>query len=104
MASKNLNLSLGKIGSQLSAAGQKVTRYSTLIFIVLLLGMYSFLMFRINALNGSEPTDEAVAERLQSTKRPKIDQSAVDKIEQLQDNSVEVQTLFDEARENPFHE
>ena len=102
MASKNLDIS--SIVSKLGTIKQKASKYLTLAFIVLVLGMYSFLVFRINNLISSDPSDDAVTEKLQTVQRPKIDQSAVDKIQQLQDNSTDVQTLFKAARENPFQE
>lgn len=102
MASKSLNLD--SIVTKLNTLKQSGIHYLSLIFIVLLLGMYSFLVFRINNLVSSEPSDEAVSEKLQTVTRPKIDQAAIDKIQQLQDNSTDVQTLFKAARDNPFQE
>lgn len=102
MAGKNLDL--GAFGPKLKALGTKLGKYTGIIFVVGLLGMYSFLVFRINNLTTGEPSEDAVAEKLQTVARPRIDESAVDKIEQLEDNSTEVKSLFDTARDNPFHE
>lgn len=102
MASKSLNIQ--SVIHKFNAVVQYVLRYMKLIFIVVLLAMYGFLVFRINTLTGAEPSDEAIAEKLQTVQRPKIDKSAVEKIQQLQDNSSEVQSLFQAARDNPFHE
>ena len=102
MASKALNLD--GIFGKLSSVKNIFTKYLTLIFIVILLGMYSLLVFRINVLVSVEPTEDAINEKLQTVQRPKIDQSAVARIRQLQDNSVDVQALFKEARDNPFQE
>jgi len=68
------------------------------------LGVYSFIVFRINSLITAEPTDEQIIEKLQTVQRPKIDQVSIDKINQLSDNSVEVKAIFKEARQNPFQE
>ncbi len=83
---------------------KKSARYAAFILILILLGMYSFLVLRINSLTRGEPSDDAVKEKLQTVSRPKIDKTAVDKIQRLQDNSVQVQSLFQTARDNPFHE
>jgi hypothetical protein len=83
---------------------QKVRRYVALIFIVGIAAMYGFLVFRINSLATSEPTEDAVMEELQTVQRPRIDQDALNKIQQLQDSNVEVQALFKHARDNPFQE
>jgi hypothetical protein len=101
---KSKNLDLKAIPTMFAGLIQKLRRYTVVIFIVVLVSIYSFLVFRINMLTSQEPTDDAVTEKLQTVKRPKIDQSAVDKIQQLQDNSVEVQSLFQHARDNPFQE
>ncbi len=79
-------------------------RYSTFIFIVSFLVIYSFLVFRINILNRREPTDSAITAKLQSVQRPRIDQSVLNKIQALQDQNVQVQALFKQARDNPFSE
>lgn len=82
----------------------RVRRYAVFIFIVVLLLLYSWLVFRINTLNNTGPSDDAVTQKLQTVRRPKIDQTDIDKLQQLQDNSVQVKTLFQQARDNPFHE
>jgi hypothetical protein len=79
-------------------------RYLSFILVLLSLGVYSFIVFRINSLITAEPTDEQIIEKLQTVQRPKIDQVSIDKINQLSDNSVEVKAIFKEARQNPFQE
>jgi len=44
----------------------------------------------------------SVAKTEESTKAVRIDKSTVDKLNSLQDNSVQVQAIFNEARNNPF--
>jgi hypothetical protein len=102
MASKNINPST--LGKQLKAAGQKLMSYLGLIVVIVILGMYSFLVFRINNLTTAEPPEDAIAEKLKTVQRPKIDQQVVERVQSLEDNSVEVKALFQEARDNPFSE
>lgn len=83
---------------------QSLRKYSPLMFIVALVSIYGFLVFRVNSLTSSELNEDAITEKLQTVKRPKIDQSAVEKLEQLEDSNIEVKTLFQHARENPFQE
>lgn len=83
---------------------KQIRQYLPLIFIVGLLSLYGFLVFRINSVSSADPSDEAVTEKLKTVQRPKIDQATIDKLQQLQDNSSEVQTLFQAARDNPFQE
>lgn len=81
-----------------------VKRYAVLLFIIILLGIFGFLVFRINQYSRIEPNEDAIQEKLQSAQRPKVDQSSLNKIQQLQDQNVQVQSLFDAARKNPFNE
>jgi len=79
-------------------------RYRVILFIVALVGLYSVLVLRINMLNNQVPDDNAVTTELQAVHPPKLDPTIVTKIQQLQDNSVDVQALFNQARNNPFQE
>ena len=99
-----MNISLKSLQPKIVGVLHVLQRYMVLIFIFAFVGIYGFLVFRINTLAASEPTEEAVQERLETVQRPRIDQDAVDKIEQLEEQNIEVQTLFNEARKNPFNE
>ena len=48
------------------------------------------------------PNDQAVSGQINTANLPKIGEIQVDQIKTLQDNSVSVQTLFEQARNNPF--
>lgn len=99
---KNLNLKANL--KKLINFFRGLKRYEVFLFIIFFALLYGFLIFRINRLSSMEPSDDAVSEKLQTVKRPKIDQASIDKIQQLQDQNVEVKSLFDQARSNPFAE
>lgn len=101
---KDLKINFKNLPSQILLKLQKLSKYSTIIFIITVLIAYSFLIWRINNLNQAQPSDDAITEKLTITKLPKIDQSTIDKLKQLEDNSSEVQALFKQARQNPFQE
>lgn len=82
----------------------KLKRSLPFLFIIILLGLYAYLVLQVNELTQTEADETEVLERLQSTSRPQIDQQAVDKILELQDQNVQVEVLFQEARDNPFSE
>lgn len=73
------------------------------VFMVFML-TYVLLMLRINQLSAVEPTDDQVNNKLQTIQRPTVDQQTLSKIQQLQDENIQVRTLFDQARQNPFSE
>ncbi len=95
---------LRKISEKFAPVFALLKKYQVIIFIILISLIYGFLFLKINSLNSQEPSDNAVTSKLQSVARPKIDQSAIDKIQQLQDNSSQVKALFNNARRNPFVE
>jgi hypothetical protein len=81
-----------------------IKRYLTFSVVLIFLVIYTFLTFRINVFSRREPGDSDVTTALKAVPRPKVDQATLDKIQQLQDQHVEVKSLFDQARSNPFSE
>ncbi|HVV25680.1 MAG TPA: hypothetical protein VHC21_01440 [Candidatus Saccharimonadales bacterium] len=77
-------------------------RYALPAFIVFVLLVYGVVLLRINSLNNQEPTTDQVTSQVKAARIPHIDQSVVQQLQSLQDNSVSVQALFNQARNNPF--
>lgn len=93
-----------EISAKIMPALLRLRRFMPILFILLFASIYSFLILRINTLTSSKPNESDVLEELQSVSRPKIDEEAAKKIEQLEAQNIEVRTLFEEARRNPFAE
>lgn len=72
------------------------------LFVLLVACVYAFIVWRISALQAVQPNLNAVNSQLQSSTN--INQATIAKIQQLQDNSVSVKALFNQARQNPFQE
>jgi hypothetical protein len=81
---------------------QTAERYSLLLFVALVVILYGFLLFRINNLNSAQPSSAAIESKVEAGKTLRIDQKVVHQLQSLQDNSVSVKTLFNQARSNPF--
>ncbi|MGI9027735.1 MAG: hypothetical protein ACR2FM_02740 [Candidatus Saccharimonadales bacterium] len=96
------NLNVKQIGRSLQTGLSRSQRYATFIFIITILLIYSFLVFRIGTLSQAEPSEDAIAEKTNTVKRLKIDEDSIKKIIQLEDQNVAVKSLFNEARDNPF--
>jgi len=92
------------IKQQLQPIIRLVTKYKKFLFVVSVLCMLSFLVFQVNVLASSEPSESLIDEKLQTVTRPKLDEAVIQRIQQLQDQNVEVKSLFDQARNNPFNE
>lgn len=95
---------LADLSAQATKAFDFLKRYVVLLFFLVLCGIYGFLAYRINGLTNADPTDAAVAEKLNSVTRPRIDQNSIDKMRELEETNVKVETLFKDARKNPFNE
>lgn len=77
-------------------------RYSLIIFIIFIAGLYGFVLIRVNVLSQAQPLASDISEQVKAAAIPRIDEAIVKKLQSLQDNSVSVQSLFDQARSNPF--
>lgn len=77
-------------------------RYRVPGFIVFVALVYGFVLFRFNTVRTIEPSETAVTSQVKAAKVPHIDQTVLQQLQSLQDNSVSVQALFNEARSNPF--
>lgn len=87
---------------------QKITgllkRYAVIICFVIFGAMYAFLLYTSGQQVKEEPSEKQVTDKIQAIKRPKVDEAAVQTLMQLSDQNIEVQSLFNEARNNPFSE
>lgn len=82
-----------------------VNRYRGITFFILLAILYGFIVWRINVLSTAPPSEADVkSAELTAAPSPKIDEASARAINNLKDNSVRVQALFEDARNNPFNE
>jgi hypothetical protein len=100
----NLKLDTGTILEKLRLIAEVARRFSTLIVIVIFSGMYAYLMLQVNSINQKTPNADAVTEKLKETSTPKIDAEAAQKLSALEDQNIELKSLFNQARSNPFEE
>lgn len=80
----------------------KARRFSVVGFVVFVAVLYGFLFLRINSLNDVQPSNDSVTGQVKAAGVPHIDESVVKQLESLKDNSVNVRTLFNQARKSPF--
>lgn len=79
-------------------------KYGVFIFVLGFLGIYVYLVQHIGSLIQDEPSQAVVDSKLKPVNRLKIDEAAVQKMTDLEAQNIEVQSLFDQARQNPFTE
>lgn len=93
---------LAGLGKRLSGAGAKLRKYALVLFLVFVLGVYGLTVFRIHTLLTAEPSPDEVSSQVKANGIPKVDPKVVNQLQTLRDNSVNVQALFDQGRNNPF--
>lgn len=82
-----------------------VKRFRFIFFLSLFALMYAYLLITISQLTTAAPTQTEVETQMQaSVKRLRVDEEAVQSMLRLEEENIEVQGLFEEARENPFAE
>jgi hypothetical protein len=101
MKDKDIKLNANGIAAQFKSIFSKLNAYRVFIFFLLAASVYGYILWRINVLSNAPP---GASQATITKSAPHIDQDTLDKIQSLQDNSVSVQTIFQEARENPFNE
>lgn len=99
-----MNIDLKNLPTKLVAAANWLKKYTLFICILLVLSIYLFLVWQIRHYATIEPSQTDVINKLNELNAPKLDQDAVNKVLQLEDQNIEVRTLFEEARQNPFQE
>lgn len=102
MKQDKMNHQLKDISDKILAYIRKLRPYGLLVFIVFVLCIYGFVLLRANTLNSQEPSEDAVASHVKAARLPHIDQTVVQQLKTLRDNSVNVQALFSQGRSNPF--
>lgn len=81
---------------------KRLTAVRVPLFLLLVAGVYAFIVWRISILQNAQPNSSSVSTQIQQTAH--IDQTTINKIQQLQNSSISVQALFNQARKNPFQE
>jgi hypothetical protein len=79
-------------------------KYAAFLFIVTFLGIYVYQVNHIGHLIEDEPPQSAVDDKLKPVSQLKIDENSIKQITDLESHNIEVKTLFDQARQNPFTE
>ena len=97
-------IDLGAIKKNLRSAKTKLAAHLSFIVTILVLSIYTFIVWQINRLATAEPTPEQETATLGASKLPIIDKNAIEKIQALEESSPDIKSFFNEARNNPFDE
>lgn len=78
-----------------------LNKYKIILYLFFILSLYGYLILAINNLESGNTTITTNSSPTINTTQH-INQSVVKQLEQLQNNNVTVQSLFQQARNNPF--
>lgn len=98
----NTNLDLKSLRPAVKKIRQKVYRHITFAAVIMILLAYLLVVVRISQLSSAEPSDDGSPTAASTI--PKINKEAIKQIQELEQNSPEVRSLFNQARNNPFQE
>ena len=93
-----------KFVPMLMRLARKLQPYLNVMLFMVFAAVYVFMIMKINSLSDAPVDENAVLEQVNASPAPRIDSKAVDQLQTLKDNSVNVQTLFEENRSSPFQE
>lgn len=93
---------LKDLGAKLVLALGRLRGYSLIFFLVFVAVIYASVIWRVNTLLTQQPSPEEVSSQVKANSIPQVDPSVVKQLQTLRDNSVNVQVLFDQGRNNPF--
>jgi hypothetical protein len=98
------SIDTASLKKQLQGVTDLIHRYKSLLFFLVITSLYGYIIWRINALSTAPPSQADVSSTESTAKQPRIQQSTITRLQNLQDNSVRVQSIFNDARNNPFQE
>jgi predicted PurR-regulated permease PerM len=104
MKNANLNLDFKTLLPKLKKAQEVLLKHAVFIALILVLLVYVFIVQKINQFANAEPTASAQTVALAKAAVPRIDKSAIQQIQSLENTNTQTQALFEQARNNPFQE
>jgi hypothetical protein len=79
-------------------------RYKVLVVLVLFGSMYGYLIYTSGQQAARQPSETKINEQFQGVSSPKLDKNVAQQLYELESQNIEIKSLFDEARNNPFSE
>jgi len=99
-----MNLDKDTLTTKLNTALAFCQRHALILGIGAFGLLYSYIIIQVSAMANKTPDETVVTQQIQAVPHPKINKETAKKIEGLEDQNVNVQAIFKEARENPFSE
>lgn len=78
--------------------------YGKWVMAFMVVCVFGFIFYRISYFNSVQPSEDSINEKLNNLQRPRIDKDIINKLQNLEHDNIQVQSLFNQARDNPFTE
>ena len=95
-------MKLDKILAKLLSIRDFFYRYKVVIFVIVIVGIFGFMTMRIAHFSNLDPTELQIENTQNSLNNIKLDSNAVQKINELQSQNINIESLFNNGRSNPF--
>lgn len=101
---KDMKLDLTALKAKFKKVMPYINAHAAFAAIIVVLIIYLLVVWHVSSLATAEPTPDQTSTADASSAVPKIDNKAIQQIQSLEQNSAQVQALFNQARNNPFNE
>lgn len=101
---KNIELNPKALKSTVGGLFHNLHKYATVLIFLLFMSIYGYMVLKINTLSNPVIDEDSIAAEAKALPVPRMDEEAAKKLQSLKDNSVNVQTLFEQGRTSPFQE
>ncbi len=81
-----------------------VKRFRFIIVFAIFSTMYGYILMQVNAIDARQPSEKKISDQATAAPRTKVDPELAEKIISLEEQNVQIRTLFNQARKNPFAE
>ncbi len=101
---KNTNLDLKSVKNQAQKLLKLEARHAAFLVVMVILAVYLITVWKIGQLATAEPSIDQQADAEKTGRLLRVDEAAIKQIQELEHRNVNIQSLFNEARKNPFLE
>ncbi len=95
--------SLTKIQDTAYSIYEFTVRYRVTLFIIVITVVLSVMLIDISMMSNASPTDAQITESEKSVKIIQFKEQSIQVIVSLKENNIEIDTLFDPNRYDPFN-
>ena len=95
-------MNIENITTKLVPIKNLLIRYKVVVFITFIVVLFGYVTMSISHFSNAEPTAQQIDDKKLSIKIVKLDEKSIEKIKELQDKNISIESLFNNGRENPF--